>query len=66
VVMLYNNTGSAIEFMLQHRMLENIILVTTCENEFQKEVVMVVLYTASRRSPGKCADLPCLTRFMSD
>jgi len=64
--MLYNNAVSATEFMLQHRMLEKIILVTTCENVFQIEVVMVVLYTASRRSPGKCADLPCLTRFMSN
>jgi len=62
--MLYNNAVSATEFMLQQRMLENII--TTCEDVFQKEVVMVVTYTAPRCSPGKCADLPCLTRFISN
>jgi len=64
VVMLYNNTVSATEFMLKRRMLENIV--TICENVFQKGVVMVVMYTAPRRSLGKYDDLPCLTRFMSN
>ena len=62
--MLCNNALAATEFMLQRRMLENII--TTCENVFQKEVFMVVMYTVPRRSPGKYAVLPCITRFVSN